>query len=205
MLNNKSKITKAVAAITLFVIISGLIFSRTGENRRNSLHNPEPESSAEDVEIAQRKEEGKRFLESFLVAYNSYRIGDTSNIENLYSFMEAEMLIQEKEKVARLKKNYKEYEEFRSVEAEIQSTSIESYEQEILILQTTIKKTALNGAFVPDPEGDENDGFILLDRNGTVYSGGIEDLKEKEEMETYRITGSDGSGSWKVSEVQKIN
>ncbi|MFA7169240.1 MAG: hypothetical protein WC178_00060 [Candidatus Paceibacterota bacterium] len=204
----ENKHIKVIATITLFVIISGLIFFQ--DRKKESL--PEkniPEQSLqtdqENIEIDQEQQEGKRFLESFILTYNSYQLGNVSNIESLYNFMSISLQKREKEKVARLKKTFGDYQGFLTVDSTTQQTIIESYEENKLTATVIIEKRTIEGAFVPGPEGNERDGFILVDKNGAKYEGNEENLLQSKKLETFRVIGKKESDNWIIEEFQKVN
>lgn len=206
MPTKKDKIMKAATIVTLFVIFSGMILSKQTHRTEYSPESLQQQTEDEEnIQDAQEREEGKRLLESFLITYNSYRLGDMSNIESLYSSMDEEMAKKEKEKVARLKKEYAAYKEFITVESNLKNSKIINYEKERLTLQISIEKTIIEGAFVPDPLGNENDGFVLIGKNGVIYEGSIKDLMKSPAEEIFTITGSRESGNWKISEIQKVS
>lgn len=200
----KDKLIKAVAITTLFVIFFTITLSKQTHKAgyEQEISNPE-EKNEENLDKEQ--EEGERFFESFILTYNSYRLGSTLNIENLYGYMDEEMIKKEKAKVSRLKEEYPAYKEFITVESNLKNSKVESYEKERLKIQISIEKTIIEGAFVPDPLGDENDEFILINKSGAIYEGNAKDLIKDSLEETFIITGSKQSGDWKISEIQKIS
>lgn len=203
MFTKKAKLIKIIILVIICAIILVWFLSKNRKQEDSaSLPAIQNNQSAQDK---QDIEEGTRFAESFLTVYNSYRVGDTSNIEFLYDSMSTDMQAQEKERVAKLKTTFAGFQGYRTIESKIQQTETESFGDNRLILKITIEKNTIDGAFLPDPEGDINDAFVLVDRNGAKYSGSTEDLTISKQTEIYKVVSILETGDWKIIEVQKIN
>lgn len=196
---------KMIALVTLFVVLVGLVtWQKSGPSADSPTPAPATNIPEESAEMKQSREEGQRLLESFLTTYNSYRLGDTSNLESLYGSMSPEMLTREQAKVARLRQAPATA-EYVTVESRVRQTELESSTAEELVLRITIEKTTSGGAYLPDPAGDADDSYILVDRYGAKFEGEADDLVLEKKDQTYRVTGNRKTGDWQVSEVQIIN
>lgn len=197
------KISAALAlALALFVIITAGLLYNFNKNKLTT-KTPAKTTTGESNLSAQDQsdqEEGKRVMQSFTLTYNSYRMGDTSNITSLYPVMCAELAAAEKTKAEELQKKFTDYHEYITVESQDTQTVVESYDENKIIAEVSIEKITWNGALAPD----DSDKFNLLDRNGQKYSGTKNDLIDKTVTEVYRVTGVKESSDWKVCEFQKI-
>ncbi|MDD3006864.1 MAG: hypothetical protein PHX30_04780 [Candidatus Pacebacteria bacterium] len=198
------KAIKTFALLALLVITAEVL---SGFNK-NKLSATTPTKTLDESNLSAQdqsdQEEGKRIMKSFILAYNSYRMGETSNLISLYPVMCAKLETTEKTKEETLRENFSDYDKYVTVESQDKKTTIESYDENKIVVEVTIEKVTWNGAIVPDPAGESNK-YKMIDQNGQVYSGDKDDLIEKIATETYRITGIKEASDWKVCEFQKIN
>lgn len=198
----QTKLIKVAAIIALFVIGASLL-SYKGKNDSASTATPQTKTESNpSAEDQNDQAEGKRVLERFIVSYNSYRFGDTSNIILLYPVMCKSLETSEKAKVEILQRQFSTYDDYVSTETQSKKSEVESYTEDKMIIKVTIEKTTLNGAFIPNKNGTSGS---YVDKNGQTYTGSKNSLIEKTETETYRVTGIKESSDWKVCEFQKIN
>ena len=198
----ETKLIKIAATIALFVIGVSLL-SYKGKNDPIPAATPQAKiESNPSAENQNDQAEGKRILERFVVSYNSYRFGDASNIILLYPVMCKSLETSEKAKVAILQRQFSTYDDYVTAESQSRRSEVESYDTNEIVMKITIEKITLNGAFIPNKSGT---GGSYVDKNGQPYTGGKNDLIEKTETETYRVTGIKESSDWKVCEFQKIN
>lgn len=198
----RTKLIKAAAIIALFVIGASLL-SYKGKDRPASTATPQIKTESNPSAQDQNDQaEGKRILERFIVNYNSYRFGDTSNIILLYPVMCKSLETSEKAKVEILQRRFSTYDDYVSTEAQSKKSEVKSYDEGRIVMEITIEKITLNGAFISSKNGNFG-GYV--DKNGQTYAGSKNDLIAKTETETYRVTGIKESSDWKVCEFQKIN
>lgn len=201
-MNPKTVKISAALALALFVIITAGLLYNFNKNKLTTT-TPTKTTTGESNLSAQDQsdqEEGKRVMKSFTLTYNSYRMGDTSNITSLYPVMCAGLATAERTKAEALQKKFTDYHEYITVESQDTQTVMESYDENKIIVEVSIEKITWNGALAPD----DSDKFNLLDRNGQKYSGTKNDLIDKTVTEVYRVTGVKESSDWKVCEFQKI-
>jgi len=199
----ESKIIKAAAIIALLVILISLIWGLGKEDKPASKPQnvrTEDTQSQDDSD----KKEGIRVAESFVSTYNTYRIGDVSNITALYPVMCSSLAASEKTKAEDLKVRYANYAKYVSAESQVTKSEVESYDEEKIVVIVTNQKTSLEGATIADRSGEEL-VYKLLDKNGNEYRGNKSDLVRGVATETYRVTGIKESSQWKICELQKIN
>jgi len=201
----ESKLLKIIAAVSLFVIISGSV-SFWKENRYESPA-VAPETTTEPANLDASEEndraEGERVMRSFLAAYNSFRYGDVSNIVALYPSMCTELQAAEETRANNLRQQFKNFQEYVTVEGHIKESEVESYDENKNVVRIVIEKITWNGAILPD---DNKAGtYKLVNREGQTYKGDKYDLKEKITKETYKVTGIKEMSEWKECEYKKID
>lgn len=196
-----SKRIRIAAAITLFVIISGLLFEK---NRNTNITAPTETSSGLSAEQENDRDEGLRIIKSYVTAYNSYRLGDVSNLTTLYPIMCDSLVSQEKARAETISQKYADFKEYVTVESEIDGATVKSYSAEKISAEVAITKNTLDGAFLPDPSGIPG-SFMTVDRNGQAFTGAKADMISSSIMEIYAITAIKQSSQWMICESNKIN
>lgn len=202
----KSKLLKLVAALALFVILSGLVTIRPDDPFGRSSATPGLSQEGEGLDADQEsdQDEGERIMRSYAATYNSYRYGDVSNIASLYPNMCTDLETAERARVANLEKQFKDYRGYVTVESQVKESEVESYDENGIVVRVVLEKFTWNGALLPDAARGAG-AYRLVDKEGRPFSGDKYDLKEQTTTETYEVTGVKEMAEWKVCGFEKVN
>jgi hypothetical protein len=221
----------AIAIILVFSVFGILFFRREGTDTTNDKSASTTKTAQTDVKdtttgstmppttanqtatpdaTAAGKEGEVAFLENFVASYNTFIYGNFLNIMNLYPSMTNQFKAVESARIAKLEASMSGGTPPRTVISRVKNSTEISYDPDSLqlILKVEIEKSTYGGAYTKDQDSGvvTNGGDSpLLNENGDVYEGKLDELLKSKEVQAYRIVGIKKGGEWMVSDLQKIN
>lgn len=190
----KRDIKRFILFAFLAILLVGFTFFRKENNKEDNT-----DSTPEQINVIE-KQKAENILSNFAIKYNSYTIGDFSNIESLYDLMTSELKKIEMVKVEEIRKQ--ETEEKITVKSEFKGSNTIDFSENRIIANIVLSKQTYNGAFVADP-GNPNQK-ILIDKNGQRYEKDFSTLLAGKDLIFIQLTGIKENGEWKISNIKDI-
>ena len=207
-MKNKKSFAILAGVAVIMLLAAGLIFfkkdqgSKVLDENKTEIHQtvppkPEPRELSEEEKI-------KIMAENFAGSYYSYTWGEFGMIEGLYYYMTDGMRGGEEKRVAGLKEELKNQpRRYFMVRAKVINSSFIEYQENKASLDVDLEIKEIDGAFVVDtdvPKIKPNTS-ALVDRNGNVYNGDMDDLVIRATSKNVKISIIKVSDKWKVNRI----
>lgn len=188
--------------VVIILLVAGVIFFKKDQggkilkNNKTETHQtvppkPEPRKLSEEEKV-------KIMAENFARSYYSYTWGEFGLVEGLYCDMTEEMKEGEAARVERMKEEIKNQpRKYFTAQARIVSSDFIEYQNNKASLNIDLEIEEFNGLVINLEEVE-----TLVDVDGNVYEGDLEDLVGKMFNKKVKITLIKIEDKWKVNKIE---